>query len=109
MYNFVAGHKENDVATKNHMAAYDRIVVDPSKPFDGTIIRIPLRTPEQALKSETSDRSTSVSEMTQVLQNFAAEFGECGLLFMRNIEKLELASSNMSISIEVMDRENLRL
>ena len=78
------------------------------RPLDGTIIRIPLRTPTQALKSEISDRTTTASEMAEILRKFASEFADCGLLFMRNVEKLELGSSGMSIVIEMTDGEALR-
>jgi sacsin len=90
------------------MAAYTSVIKQLDEPFAGTIIRIPLRTPEQALKSEISNRTTTVSEVAEVFESFASEFGDSGLLFMRNIERLELTSDTISIAIEMTDVKNLR-
>jgi sacsin len=96
------------IEMKNHMAAYTSVIKQLDEPFAGTIIRIPLRTREQALKSEISNRTTTVSEVVEVFKIFASEFGDSGLLFMRNIERLELTSDTISIAIEMTDVKNLR-
>jgi sacsin len=79
--------------------------------LDGTIIRIPLRTQTQVVGSKSSkisDRETTTSEILDVLRSFASEFGKNGLLFMRNIERLEIGSASMSIEIKLTDAEALR-
>jgi sacsin len=107
VYDFVANSGE--VAIQNQMAAFQSVIEHLDRHLEGTVIRIPLRTEAQATKSEISDRETTVSEMLEVLQSFASEFGNNGLLFMRNVEKLEIGSAaGMSIGIEMVDGENLR-
>ncbi|KAF4626625.1 hypothetical protein G7Y89_g11535 [Cudoniella acicularis] len=80
------------VAVVNHL----------DRSFAGTVIRIPLRTAYQAERSQISDRHTTFPEVLQVLENSASELKDGGLLFMRNIEKLEfISTSGFSISIEI--------
>ena len=93
---------------KNHMAAFQTVIQNLDQPLAGTVIRIPLRTEEQAKRSEISDSSTTVPEMLEVLQKFASEFGDSGLLFLKNIEKLEIGSAGMLITIEMADKQELR-
>lgn len=106
MYDFVEDYKE--AAIKNQMAAYQTVMKHLDQPFDGTIIRIPLRTPAQAKKSEISNKATTTSELVEVIQTFASDFGNNGLLFMRNIEKLELRAPGISVEIEMLERKKLR-
>jgi sacsin len=107
LYDFV--EDAEDPAIQNHMAAFQSVMENPAQQFEGTIIRIPLRTQEQAMNSDISDRETTVLEVREVLNKFATEFGNSGLLFMRNIAKVAIDStSGISISIEVVDREDLR-
>ena len=107
MYNFV--RDSDDPAMKNQMAAFKSVLGNATQPFDGTIIRIPLRTREQASKSEIVRREATVLELREVLEKFARDFGKGGLLFLRNIEKISIDSTTgMSISIEIADREDLR-
>jgi sacsin len=93
---------------KNHMAAFQTVIEHLDQQFDGTVIRIPLRTQAQATESEISSRATTTSEVRDVLRNFSSEFGDSGLLFMRNIEKLEVRAEHISIEIKVANGENLR-
>ena len=107
VYDFVGGAKDH--AIQNHMAAFQSVMEHPNQPFQGTIIRIPLRTREQAMRSDICDRETTVPEIREVLEKFATEFGNSGLLFLRNIEKVTLDSTaGISISIAMLDRENVR-
>jgi sacsin len=107
VYDFVADSK--DIAMQNHMAAFEAVMERLDQHLEGTVIRIPLRTKAQGTKSEISDRETTVSEILDVFQSFASDFGKNGLLFMRNVEKLEIGSATgTSIGIEMVDRETLR-
>ncbi|TVY36879.1 Sacsin [Lachnellula occidentalis] len=106
IYNFVQDHE--DLAIKNTMAAYERVVGQFDRPLEGTVIRIPLRNPNQALKSDISSRTTTVQEMVEILKAFGDDFADHGLLFMRNVEKLELGTLGSSIVIEMTDGETLR-
>jgi hypothetical protein len=107
VYNFVRDAKDH--AIQNHMAAFQFLMQNPTQLFKGTIIRIPLRTREHAMKSEISRRETTAQEVRDVLEKFATEFGNSGLLSMRNIEKVAIDSTaGISMSIEIVDRGCLR-
>ena len=107
LYDFV--EDAEDGAIRNHMAAFQSVMENATQPFDGTIIRIPLRTREQASKSDICSRETTVVEVREVLEKFATEFGSSGLLFMRNIGKVLIESTaGISISIEIEDGEQVR-
>ena len=107
VYDFV--RDSQDIEIQNSMAAFQSVMDNPTQPFDGTIIRIPLRTPEQAIKSDISDRDTTVMEIREVLEKFGAEFGNSGLLFMKNILKVSIESTaGMLIVIEIVGGEDVR-
>lgn len=93
IYNFL--DNDNFEAMRDQMAAFSTIMKEFDRPFQGTIIRIPLRTMDHAMKSDISERETSFSEVAQVMQAFANDFGCTGLLFMSNVQR---------ISIEVGDK-----
>lgn len=106
-YDFVKD--SSDTELQNHMQAFQTFMASPKLPLDGTIIRIPLRTEDQAKKSGISNRATTVPNVHDVLQKFAVEFGNSGLLFLRNVEKLSIESSDgLSIDVEIVDRESIR-
>jgi len=90
------------------METYKTIIQSVDEPFNGTVIRIPLRNKNQTLKSEISSRFTSASDIQDVLRTFAKEFGKNGLLFMRNVTKLQIACSGMSLMIEMVDGQNMQ-
>ncbi|CAG8949651.1 hypothetical protein HYFRA_00007885 [Hymenoscyphus fraxineus] len=107
-FNFVKG--ADDAGMKNHMAAFRAIMKDPKKRFDGTIIRIPLRTKEHAIKSGISDKETTIKDIKEVLKNFADEFGKSGLLFMKNVESISIGSTfGPSIKLFVCDEAKVRM
>ncbi|KAH8819238.1 hypothetical protein F5884DRAFT_717530 [Xylogone sp. PMI_703] len=107
-YNFVKSAE--DPRIKNHMAAFNRVMDKSTCSLDGTVIRIPLRTSSQANKSEISNRETTVSEVRDVLDTFGAEFGNNGLLFMRNVEKLEIESAGgNALQIKLMSLDGLSI
>jgi sacsin len=106
VYDFVVNSEE--FAIQSQMAAFQTVMDHLDQQLEGTIIRIPLRTEAQALKSEISSRRTTVAEVLEVLQSFASEFGDNGLLFMRNVEKLEIGSASMTIEIKMADGKALR-
>jgi sacsin len=97
-----------DLAIQTHMSAFQAVMEHLRQPLDGTIIRIPLRSQAQASESKICNRETTVSDLSEVLESFAVEFGETGLLFMRNIERLEIKYSDKSIRIEMSDLDSLR-
>lgn len=106
VYDFV--EDSGNIKIQKHMSAFQTVMKHLDRKLDGTIIRIPLRTQAQAVKSGISDRETTVSEVLDVLRSFASEFGKNGLLFMRNIERLEIGSATMSVEIKLTDVEAIR-
>lgn len=91
------------------MQAYTSIMDDLKHPLAGTIIRIPLRTKQQATVSEIMENEVTVEEVRKVLADFAMEFGDSGLLFMRNIETLRVeTTSGMNTTIHMVNKSTLR-
>jgi len=106
LYDFV--ETSGDEIMKNHMAAFQDVIKYPKQRLNGTVIRIPLRTAAQAIKSQISTRETTVPDLKKVLQSFASEFKDNGLLFMKSVEKLEITANEISISIEIIDGDAVR-
>ncbi|TGO40070.1 hypothetical protein BHYA_0043g00420 [Botrytis hyacinthi] len=107
-YNFVE-HSE-DPGLKAHMSVYQSLLENAKQPFPGTIIRLPLRTVEQAKESGISDRNITAHEMAHVLEKFTEDFGTEGLLFMKHVVKISVISKITGlIEIEVMNKEAVQL
>ena len=60
------------------------------KDFNGTVFRLPLRTPAMAQKSLLSSTSHSVADMVALLDSFAAVASEM-LLFLSHVQSIELS------------------
>ncbi|KAM0180824.1 hypothetical protein ACHAPF_002117 [Botrytis cinerea] len=107
-YNFVE-HSENP-SLKAHMTVYQSFIKNAKQPFPGTIIRLPLRTVEQAKESGISDRKITAQEMANVLEKFTEDFGKEGLLFMKHVVKISVISNITGlIEIEVMNKKAVQL
>ncbi|KAF8977717.1 hypothetical protein BGZ46_007165 [Entomortierella lignicola] len=61
--------------------------IDFSNPYQGTIFRFPLRTEEQAIRSEISNTAYSVNMVDEMLSKLEKEALEC-LLFLKHIERI---------------------
>jgi len=68
MWDFVVNAGE--VEMKNQMSAFSAVMKEPDKPFDGTIIRIPLRTASQAEGSGICKRPATASDVEEVMRKF---------------------------------------
>jgi len=107
MWDFVANGEE--VEMKNQMSAFSAIMKELDKPYNGTIIRIPLRTTSQAEVSEICKVPTTTSDIDAVLRKFASEFGTSGLLFMKNIESIEIEiGDDVAFDIKICNAEHVR-
>jgi sacsin len=107
VFDFVADC--NDAQMQSHMPAYSSIMDVFDKPFAGTIIRVPLRTKHQARESEIVDCEVTVQDVKKVLAGFATEFGDCGMLFLRHIEQIEVqATSGFDVSISLQNSVAVR-
>lgn len=91
------------------MHGFSSILTDLGQPLDGTIIRIPLRSVQQPKKSAIKDRAVTIEEVEKILIDFAADFSNCGLLFLRNIEQFDIqTTSGMSINVSLLNTESVR-
>ena len=106
-YDFPAGGQSPAII--NHMKAFATVMKRTDVPFDGTIVRIPLRTTLQSQSSQISSSPTSISDIMSVFENFAEELGEKILLFLRSVEKLEMVSRKGIIKIEMGSPDTIRV
>jgi len=91
MYNFVESCREPEMA--NQLAAFGRLLPDSGSAFDGTLIRLPLRTAEQAQHSKILldlDRpSTEINDIKTVFASFANEMAD-SLLLLHHVSSITL-------------------
>ena len=73
---------------QNHLKTFQHFAVDTSRPFNGTLIRIPLRTDEQAAKSKISDRSVSTEQILDALHSLGHEIRQGGSLFLKHVRQI---------------------
>lgn len=74
---------------RNQLAVFQEIETDFGHRFDGTIIRLPLRTNDQASRSEVCKKPTTVQNIKEVFSKFKEEILET-LLFLRNVRSITL-------------------
>jgi hypothetical protein len=91
LWDFVQNHQETDMI--NQLSPFNCLVDDFSRPFEGTIIRMPLRTVEQASRSkivgDLERKSTDIDDIKAVFESFSTEMAEY-LLFLRHISSITL-------------------
>lgn len=76
----------------NQLSPFRSIVADITQSFDGTVIRIPLRTADQAQSSRILDLDrtpTGIAEIKDIFEGFAEELSH-SLLFLRNVSSITL-------------------
>ncbi|KAA8910606.1 hypothetical protein FN846DRAFT_775017 [Sphaerosporella brunnea] len=95
LWDFVENHQEPEMA--NQLAPFRCLINDFSRPYEGTIIRLPLRTAEQAARSEIvrdlERKSTGFEDIKEVFESFSTEMVEY-LLFLRHISSIRLKIGN---------------
>jgi sacsin len=73
----------------DQLAAFSYIAdTSPPKEFEGTIVRIPLRTSEQADTSEISTVVVTTQELLSIFEHFQADVAET-MPFLKSIERVE--------------------
>jgi sacsin len=91
LYDFVQNHQEPEMI--NQLSPFQCLVNDFSRPFEGTIIRLPLRTADQASRSkivrDLERKSTEIADIKNVFEAFSSEMAEY-LLFLRHISSITL-------------------
>jgi hypothetical protein len=73
----------------DHFAPFECFGWVPGRHYEGTLFRLPLRTPEQAKRSRLSVHSIGALEARQLLASFALMSNEM-LLFLKHVETIEL-------------------
>lgn len=93
---------------RNQLLCFSLLQKEWAHPFPGTIIRIPLRNPSQARRSEISNRETTKEDVQNVLDSFAKEMGSNGLLFLKSVRHIILSVDDEQLSeVEVVNRHDL--
>jgi hypothetical protein len=96
------------------MAVFGKVMKDFSRRFEGTIIRIPLRTSKQAEDSRIWSKSTTVTDVKTVMNDFVSDFRISGLLFTKHVERIsvmvddeELAEIGISNAVEIREKKGI--
>lgn len=76
---------------RNQLSAFDSILKDKDKEFDGAIIRIPLRRKDRVGPTEIvpADKFTTPEEVEEVFREFSGELVK-SLLFLKNLNSITL-------------------
>ncbi|KAL8828013.1 MAG: hypothetical protein Q9170_006784 [Blastenia crenularia] len=85
-YDFVACQSSHEM--QNHLKVFKAAEVDTSHAVESTIIRIPLRTKDQATKSKIVNREISIDEITKALHELGQEIKDGGMLFLKHVRKV---------------------
>ena len=97
-----------DEAMINQLRCFSRLGTQWEHPFEGTIIRIPLRNASQARQSEISDVETNANDVRHSMDSFAHEMGSSGLLFLKSVQRIVLSiNDEQSTEVEVTNRHDL--
>jgi sacsin len=109
LYDFV--DDADQVEMVNQLKPFSDVLVshDLRGPLDGTAIRLPLRTKEQAQKSKICQTSVGVEEMREVMRMFAEGLGSGYGLFLKNIDEIGLWEDGRKIGgCRVVNQEEVR-
>ena len=105
-YDFPASAMDEAIA--NQLRCFSLINSGWECPFDGTVIRIPLRNTSQAERSEISTRETSTYDVQSAMDSFANEMGSNGLLFLKSVQRIVLSIDSQQLDeVEIVNRQNL--
>ena len=103
-FNFV----EQGPYPADQMAPFGVGVGDGTGKFEGTIIRIPLRTEEQAKTSEIIPLAMTPEDILNEFKAFQSEVSE-SLLFLKNIEKIEFKLDDQALGFaEIINVAGIR-
>ena len=92
----------------NQLRCFSLLGTEWEHPFDGTIIRIPLRSASQARRSEISKVETITNDVEDSMNSFADEMGSSGLLFLKSVQRIVLSINDKQLNeVEVINRNEL--
>ncbi len=97
-----------DEAMANQLECFSHVNTEWKYPFEGTIIRIPLRNASHARSSKISSKVTSIVDIQSSMDNFANEMGSNGLLFLKSVRKIVLSIDDQRLDdVELLDAQGL--
>jgi sacsin len=106
VYDFTASAE--DEAMVNQLACFSLLNKKWKDPFEGTIIRIPLRNAAQAVRSEISKTETTKMDVQDAIDSFAKDMGSNGLLFLKSVRHIVLSVNGEQVNeVEITNRHDL--
>jgi hypothetical protein len=75
---------------QDHLKAFESLVEKSRQPFNGTVIRLPLRTTEMARESRIKDAATTPDDIIDVFRKFVEQEISIIMLFLKHVSKIEL-------------------
>ncbi|MCJ1247903.1 hypothetical protein MMC30_005118 [Trapelia coarctata] len=92
----------------NQLRCFSLINTEWEHPFNGTVIRIPLRNTSQEKRSEISTKEASIRDVRYSMDSFANEMGSNGLLFLRSVQRIVLSVDDQRLNeVEIVNRHDL--
>jgi sacsin len=92
----------------NQLGSFSLINTEWECPFNGTIIRIPLRTTSQAEQSEISKKEASIHDVQCAMESFASDMGSSGLIFLKSVKRIVLSIDDQRLDeVEIVNRHDL--
>ena len=92
---------------RNHMRTFKSLNLEPGHALDATIIRLPLRTAAQAMKSKIVGKEASISDIRQALLDFSKCIEEGGLVFLKHIKKVTVrVDENILLTAHIVEENS---
>jgi sacsin len=92
----------------NQLGCFSLLNTKWEHPFQGTIIRMPLRNASQAKRSEISKTETLTNDIQHSMEGFASDMGSSGLLFLKSVQHIVFSINDELLSeVEVINRQDL--
>ena len=89
---------------QNHLKTLGAFDLDYTRANDETVIRIPLRTQEQARTSKIFQQKISIQNIKDAFKDFGQEIQDGGLLFLKHIRKIVIRLNNeVVLSAQILD------
>ncbi|PVF98748.1 hypothetical protein CPB86DRAFT_337923 [Serendipita vermifera] len=94
----------------DHLAAFDDFIQEREIPFNGAIIRLPLRTNKAAQTSKLVQKPSTIEDIEEIFTKFIEKELRVVLLFLSNLSSIELrirdSNGHKPLAIVQIDREN---
>ena len=84
---------------RNQLRPFDHFQLNMTQKIPQTLIRLPLRTSQQAKISKITKCEATAENIQQVLEGFGEEMRDGGLLFLKHIRKVILRTDETVLSV----------